>query len=162
MASVPERPTVGSLVWRLSLKWRAAVDRAVAPLGLTQAQYTVVASLLGMTRGGHRPTQRELADHTGLEPIYVSKLVRALERAGLVERTPDPHDTRAVRLALTPGGREVTSRAIAVVRELLEQLTAPIGGTAGERSRDLADTLQALLAAPTPPSASPDGKREEP
>ena len=38
-------PTPGYLVWRLSMKWRVAMDRAVAPLGLTHAQYVVLASL---------------------------------------------------------------------------------------------------------------------
>jgi MarR family transcriptional regulator, organic hydroperoxide resistance regulator len=69
-------PTPGHLVWRLSMKWRAAVDRALAPLGLTHAQYVLLASLYGMERDGQRPTRRER----------------------------DPADTRAVRLALTGRG----------------------------------------------------------
>ena len=85
-----ESPTPGFLVWRLSMKWRAAVDRAVAPLGLTHAQYSVLASLYGMNRRGVFPSQRQLAEHTGLEPIYVSKLARTLERAGLLERPESP------------------------------------------------------------------------
>ncbi|MGW2118457.1 MarR family winged helix-turn-helix transcriptional regulator, partial [Streptomyces zhihengii] len=74
--------TPGFLVWRLSMKWRVAVDRALAPLGLTHAQYSVVATLRGLDRSGIRPSQRELADHTGLEALYVSKLARSLEAAG--------------------------------------------------------------------------------
>ena len=54
-------PTPGYLVWRLSMKWRVAVDRALAPLGLTHAQYVLLASLYGMERAGRRPTQRDLA-----------------------------------------------------------------------------------------------------
>ena len=69
----------GRLLWRVTTRWRAAVDRAVAPLGLTHAQYTLLGSLYGLSRSGTRPSQRELADYAGLEPIYVSKLVRALE-----------------------------------------------------------------------------------
>jgi hypothetical protein len=46
----------------------------VAPLGLTHAQYAPVASLYGMQRAGERPSRRRLADHTGLEPLCVSKL----------------------------------------------------------------------------------------
>jgi MarR family transcriptional regulator, organic hydroperoxide resistance regulator len=144
-------PTPGFLVWRLSMKWRVAVDRAVAPLGLTHAQYSVLASLYGMVRAGERPSQRRLADHTGLEPIYISKLVRALETAGLVERAADPADTRAVRLALTTAGSDVAQRAIAVVRDLQEELTAPLGGLRGRRTRDLVRELETLLAAPRPP-----------
>jgi MarR family transcriptional regulator, organic hydroperoxide resistance regulator len=147
-------PTPGFLVWRLSMKWRVAVDRAVAPLGLTHAQYSVLASLYGMVRAGERPSQRRLADHTGLEPIYISKLVRALEAAGLVERTADPADTRAIQLALTDTGSDVAERAIAVVRDLQEELTAPLGGTQGRRTRTLVRELETLLAAPHSPTST--------
>jgi MarR family transcriptional regulator, organic hydroperoxide resistance regulator len=140
-----ESPTPGFLVWRLSMKWRAAVDRAVAPLGLTHAQYSVLASLYGMTRAGERPSQRQLADHTGLGPIYVSKLVRALERSGLVERIGNPVDTRAVELTLTDKGSDVVERAIVTVLDLQEELTAPLGGIRSKQTQGLVDTLQTLL-----------------
>ncbi len=54
-----------------------AVDRAVAPLGLTPARYAPVASLYGTQRAGERPSRRRRADHTGLEPLCVSTLARA-------------------------------------------------------------------------------------
>jgi DNA-binding MarR family transcriptional regulator len=143
--AVSENATPGFLVWRLSMKWRVAVDRAVGPLGLTHAQYSLVASLYGMHRAGVRPSQRRLADHTGLEPLYVSKLARSLEAARLIDRTRDPADPRAVRLSLTEDGREVTRRAITVVQGLLEQLLEPLGGIGGERTRAFSRELASLL-----------------
>jgi len=140
-----EGPTTGYLLWRVTMKWRAAVDRALAHLDLTHAQYSVLASLYGMSYDGDRPSQRELADHTGLEPIYVSKLVRALERSGLVERHDNPADSRAKQLSLTRRGAQVASEALPVVRELQDEMTAPIGGTSSRRHRDLVRTLQTLL-----------------
>lgn len=137
--------TPGYLVWRLSMKWRAAIDRAVGPLGLTHAQYSLLASLHGMTRDGRRPSQRELADHTGLEPIFVSKLVRTLEAAGLVRRDAHPDDARAVQLTLTDEGADVAVRAVAVVRELHEELTAPLGGLGAAPTAQLTNALHALL-----------------
>ncbi|MEU9390940.1 MarR family transcriptional regulator [Streptomyces sp. NPDC048324] len=151
MSSGSEKATPGFLVWRLSMKWRVAVDRAVAPLGLTHAQYSLVASLYGMQRGGERPSQRRLADHTGLEALYVSKLARGLESAGLLERTRDPRDPRAVQLALTERGQEVTRRAIQVVQGLLEQLLAPLGGLDAPRAREFTRDLATLLDAPLDP-----------
>jgi DNA-binding MarR family transcriptional regulator len=151
MSNGSEGATPGFLVWRLSMKWRTAVDRAVAPLGLTHAQYSLVASLYGMHRTGERPSQRRLADHTGLEPLYVSKLARALESAGLVSRERDPRDPRAVRLSLTEEGRQTTARAIDVVHALLEQLLAPLGGLGSERTRELSRDLATLLDAPLDP-----------
>jgi DNA-binding MarR family transcriptional regulator len=137
--------TTGYLLWRLATKWRAAVDRAVAPLGLTHAQYSLLAPLYGLSRAGTRPSQRELADFTGLEPIYVSKLARALESSGLVAREEHPSDPRAVSLRLTSKGSGIAVRAIEVVRRLQDELTAPIGGVNGERNRALVQVLRTLL-----------------
>jgi DNA-binding MarR family transcriptional regulator len=145
MSRPTENPTPGYLLWRLATKLRAAVDRELAPLGLTHAQYTLLASLYGFSRGGAQPSQRELADWTGLEPIFVSKLARALEQAGLIERTGHPGDLRAVQLRLTDDGAAVAERAIAIVRAFQEELTAPIGGTRSQPARDLVRTLQTLL-----------------
>jgi len=129
------------------MRWRSAIDRAIAPLGLTAAQYAVVVPLLGMQRADRRPSQRQLADFTGLEPLYLSRLARALERAGLVERSSDPDDSRAVLLALTDRGREVAIRASERVRGLQEDLTAPLGGLSSAQTRALIESLRTLLEA---------------
>jgi DNA-binding MarR family transcriptional regulator len=152
--------TTGYLLWRVTTKWRAAVDRAVSPLGLTHAQYSLLASLLGLSRTGAQPSQRELADFSGLEAIYVSKLARALEQSGLVVRTEHPADPRAVQLRLTEHGTDVALRAIAVVHALHDDLTAPIGGTQGRQNRELVRTLRTLLGIP-PASGGTDEMRSE-
>jgi DNA-binding MarR family transcriptional regulator len=144
-ADVPP-PSIGFLVWHLSLKWRAGLDRELASLGLTAAQYGVLASLYGLTLGGAQPSQRELADFSGLDAMYVSKLIRVLERAGLVERTRNTADTRAVLLKVTAHGAQVLGEARAKVVELEEQRLAPLGGRSGEETAKLRETLRALLA----------------
>jgi MarR family transcriptional regulator, organic hydroperoxide resistance regulator len=149
MSDVP----VTGLVWRLSTRWRAVIDRTVAPLGLTHAQYAVLAPLLSLHRAGARPTQKGLADATGLEPLYVSKLARSLEAAGMVERSPDPADSRAVRLALTPAGSEAATRATERVRALQDELLAPLGGASAPAAREFLATLITLLAGPAEPGA---------
>ncbi|MET9355852.1 MarR family transcriptional regulator [Streptomyces sp. NPDC006617] len=156
MSKDSRHATPGYLVWRLANKWRVAVDRAVSPLGLTHAQYAVVASLYGMQRAGERPSQRRLADHTGLEALYVSKLARALEAAGLIERARDPRDPRAVQLALTERGESVTREAVTVVQELLQRLLEPLGGLDAARTRAFTDELTALLDAPLAPPVPND------
>jgi DNA-binding MarR family transcriptional regulator len=145
MSRPTEHPTTGYLLWRLTTKLRAGVDRILDPLGLTHAQYTLLASLYGFSRTGAQPSQRELADWTGLEPMFVSKLARALEEAGLIERTKHPADPRAVQLRLTDAGADVAQRAIAIVHAFQEEFTAPIGGTQSQRTRDLVRILQTLL-----------------
>ena len=138
----------GYLVWRLATAWRAAMDRALEPMGLTQAQYAVLAPLYAMSRGGDRPSQRELADLTGLDAVYVSKLVRALEGAGFVARAASAADSRAFELSLTEQGVATMREAATVVSELRERLTKPLGGTDGARTAVLTGMLRELLAVP--------------
>jgi DNA-binding MarR family transcriptional regulator len=139
------RGNVGFLIWRLSMRWRAAVDRELAPLGLTQAQYAVLAPLYGMARDGARPSQRELADLTGLDAVYISKLVRALEREGFVTRSTHAADPRAVELSLTEQGTATVQEAQKIVYELRDRLTSPLGGNNGAGTAELAKVLQQLL-----------------
>jgi DNA-binding MarR family transcriptional regulator len=154
-------PSIGFLVWHLTLRWRAQLDRALAPLGLTSAQYAVLASLYGLSQGGPRPNQRELADFAGLEPMHVSKLIRALQRAGLVERTGHPADTRAVQLHVTDRGVQVVTAGRKTVLALEQQRLTPLGGRLSKRSTELREALLVLLRhaqAPSSPcerSASP-------
>jgi DNA-binding MarR family transcriptional regulator len=140
--------TTGSLVWRLSTRWRAAVDRTVAPLGLTHAQYVLLATLYGMSLRGARPSQRQLADATGLESVYVSRLARALEDSALIHRAGAATDPRAVEITLTRRGEEVVIPAIAAVRKLHAELLEPIGGPHDAQHRHFRQLLQALLREP--------------
>lgn len=138
-------PTPGFLVWRLATRWRVAVDRALAPHGLTHAQYAVLASLSALQAEGRRPSQRALAEHTGLEALYVSKLCRALSAAGLLDRAGDPADSRAVRLSLTPAGESAVARAVPVVRALVDRLLAPLDR---DRTATFVRELHLLLDVP--------------
>src|SRR5207244_4271170 len=104
--------------------------------------------LYGMSRAGRRPSQRELADLTGLDAVYISKLVRALERAGFVERSTSSADSRAVELSLTVQGVTTVRTATQTVSQLRDQLTKPLGGNDGTRTAELAGMLRELLDVP--------------
>lgn len=138
-------PSVGWLVWRLAVKWRAGLDRALAPVGLTSAQYALLASLHGLSRGGRQPSQRELADFSGLEPMFVSKLIRALERDGLVTRASNPADSRAFALTLTERGVEAVAKGRAIVTELEQRRLAVLSEPGRERRAALQEALLMLL-----------------
>ncbi|WP_228648213.1 MarR family transcriptional regulator [Microtetraspora sp. AC03309] len=138
-------PSTGFLIWHLSLRWRAAMDRALSPWGLTSSQYAVLATLSGMLAGGGAPNQRQLAEFSGLEPMHVSKLIRGLERAGLVERAANPADPRAVLLGVTDAGARAVAAGRRAVVQLEEQQLTPLGGVADPRSAELHRTLLELL-----------------
>ena len=138
-------PSTGYLIWHLSLRWRAALDHALSPLGLTSSQYGVLASLYGLSSDGSRPSQRELAEFTGLRPMHVSKLIRALERGGLVERESNPSDTRALQLRVTTSGAEVVATAREKVLAMEDRRLEPLGGSHSTESTEFRKSLLTLL-----------------
>jgi MarR family transcriptional regulator, organic hydroperoxide resistance regulator len=134
----------GYLVWRLAVKWRAGLDRALAPLGLTSAQYGILASLYGLCRSGTEPTQRELAEFVGFEPMFVSALARALQRGGFLRRAR-ASDPRAFQLSLTSHGVRVVTAARKIVVKLEERRLAVLGGHDSAASIAFRGALLTLL-----------------
>ena len=96
---------------------RASAGRLHPELSLVS--YTLLSHL--EERDGRRAT--DLAAHYALDKSTVSRQVAALERAGLIERRPDPEDHRVQVLHLTDAGRrilaQVTENRQAAFRERL-------------------------------------------
>jgi DNA-binding MarR family transcriptional regulator len=124
-SSAMESP--GFLLWHASLRWQRLMRRTLQPLGLTHVQFVLLASTWWLGRGGEPPTQRELADHAGTDAMMTSQVCRALQERGLLTRNPDPRDSRAVRLELTPAGRALAPEAVEAVEAADEAFfsTAP-------------------------------------
>jgi DNA-binding MarR family transcriptional regulator len=97
------------------MRWQRAMRAALAPHDLTHVQFVLLASAWWLGEQGERPAQRRLAEHAGTDAMMTSQVVRALERAGLVERLRDPADGRSVRVSVTALGRERLQGALADV-----------------------------------------------
>jgi DNA-binding MarR family transcriptional regulator len=71
-------------------------------------------------------TLGELARAEQVRPPTMTRIVLALEQAGLARRVPDAHDRRVARIHATPRGVEVLqkgrSRRIHYIAELLQEL----------------------------------------
>jgi DNA-binding MarR family transcriptional regulator len=83
--------------------------------------------------------------------------VRRLEDAGLVARTVDPGDARAVRIRITPEGMRTLSRVRADRAAAIEPQLARLGSTDRQTLAAAVAVLRRLLedAAPAPrPGAS--------
>lgn len=109
---------------------RALLDE----IGLYRGQQFVLCTLWqeeGMTHS-------ELADHLHVHPATVTNALKRMERAGFLERRPDPEDQRVSRVYLTDAGREIRSE-VERVWATLEERTLE-GFSAGER-----ETLERLL-----------------
>lgn len=101
--------------------------------GLTPQQGQLLCVLMAQPYG-----MSELGAMLGLARSSLTGLVDRTERNGLVRREPDPQDTRAVRVALTPQGSRLAEQFYAETCRRIDSL--PAGLSASERG-----TLAGLL-----------------
>lgn len=90
---------------------------------------------------------RELAEALGLTPAAVTDIIDRLEDRGLVRRSRDPQDRRAIRVELTPAGRRQHRET---KRDVLRMWTGMVGRLAPSEYAALALGLRALAALDRP------------
>lgn len=97
----------GVAAWAALLRVHAAVvpslERALAATGLPISWYDVLLVLNAAP--GRRLRMTELGAQATLSRERVSRVVTDLERAGLVERRPNPDDRRSSYAVITTEGR---------------------------------------------------------
>ena len=118
---------------------RKLIDRRLQPLGLTRAQWSVLAIL--MHRDGL--SQSQLAEELEIEKTTAGRLIDHLESSGWVQRRPIPGDRRLWRVCLAdqsgPPVAEVQRIVLATRMEMLQ-------GLGPEQQRRLSEELQAVKA----------------
>jgi MarR family transcriptional regulator for hemolysin len=94
------------LVAQAARQWRRVLDRALQPLGLTEATWL---PLVHVARADQPPRQKDLAAALQLDNSSVVRLLDALQGAGLIERT-EGSDRRAKTVTLTDAGRVIVDQ----------------------------------------------------
>ena len=110
------------------------------PMGLTHPQYLVMLALWERSPR----TVRDIGEALYLEPATLSPLLKRLESAGLLTRSRNATDERALDVALTPAGASLRTEAEKVPAQIVERLGLPIAELEATR-----DALTRLLAAAT-------------
>lgn len=98
----------GTAAWAALLRVHAALvpklGRAVSAAGLPISWYDVLLVL--NSAPDRRLRMSDLGSAAVLSREQISRVVTELERAGLVERVPNPDDRRSSFAAITPDGRK--------------------------------------------------------
>ena len=98
-------------------------DSVFGEYGLTTEQFTVLAAVKG-SGGPLRPV--DLAFVMERSPNSVSMLVDRMVKAGLVRRTRDRKDRRAVKVTLTSKGEKALGPATPAGWELVQKVLSPL------------------------------------
>lgn len=131
--------TLGELLVRVTRGQRRRWREALAPWDLSP--HHVRALRVVTDRSGTRLS--ELAEALRIAPRSATEVADALQARGLVERTPDPTDRRAVVLTPTEEGRrvqaEIAAARAADNRDLFARLDADDRATLARILRTLAE-----------------------
>lgn len=146
--------SLGFLLADVSRLVRKRFDQRARALGLTRAQWRVLAQL----RRREGINQRDLAEILEIESITLVRHIDRLEAKGWVERRRDPADRRAWRLHLNAQVQPVLDK----MREFSEQTREEaLAGISVKESEELIDRLlqiksNMLKREPVEPEPAPD------
>lgn len=131
----------------LAARLRVAVTRLHRRLrqesfsGISPSQEAVLAAIKRLGR----PTLGELAQAERVQPPTMTRVIRAMQSAGLVARHADAGDRRVSRVALTESGRSALERIRSMKTAYLAQRLARLDDDERARAAGLAMLLEELV-----------------
>ncbi|WP_326723071.1 MULTISPECIES: MarR family transcriptional regulator [unclassified Streptomyces] len=129
-------------IYRLSRTMGDRMEKAYARFGIARGEFDVLATLR-RSDAPYTLSPRQLSATLMLTTGGMTGRLDKLERAGLLRRSPDPHDRRGLQVTLTDEGLRLIDEAVgaglAVQTEALSALN-------DEQAGQLADLLRELLA----------------
>jgi DNA-binding MarR family transcriptional regulator len=147
-SALDQRHLIDALV-RASFVTMAVLSKVGAEHDISLTQLRVLAILRD-----RRVKMSELADYLGLDKSTISGLVDRAEKRGLLRRTPNPVDGRAVDVFLSKQGMELADRGATEIAESLSPMTGTLSRADTHR---LTTLLMQMLAASTPRGHHPTG-----
>jgi MarR family transcriptional regulator for hemolysin len=144
----------GYFVTRTARAFMRVVEARLRPLGIGVAHVPVLVCL---AEDGPL-TQAEIAQRTYVEQPTAAALLQRMAKAGLIEKTPDPRDRRAVRISLSARAEEVMPHALALLGESNGEAMAGISAAEVDVLHDvLRRVLVNLSAMIDDPGRAPGG-----
>ncbi|WP_434589554.1 MarR family winged helix-turn-helix transcriptional regulator [Streptomyces sp. A5-4] len=129
-------------VYRIARAMGDRVEKAYVRFGISRGEFDVLATL---RRSGEPYTlsPRELSATLMLTTGGMTGRLDKLERAGLLSRSPDPHDRRGLRVTLSERGLAIVDEAVSAGLELQR---AALGEFDEAQLEQLQELLRQLLA----------------
>jgi len=130
---------IGAHINRARRTMVEAIDKELAPLEISHAQWVVVM-LLG---DGAASTAAELCKILIYDPGAMTRLLDRLEKKGVLRRVRAADDRRAVRLELTAAGSELYPR---ILQALVQVFNRVLHGFTKSEVEQLEQLLKRMVA----------------
>jgi len=107
----------GFLLWQVTSLWQREIRKALEKYDLTHSQFVLLASMLWLSQQKESITQVLLSNHTKIDPMTTSTVLRTLQKKGFIQRKEHATDTRAKVVVLTATGEKLAKLAVKTVEE---------------------------------------------
>jgi MarR family transcriptional regulator, organic hydroperoxide resistance regulator len=112
-ASAAESP--GFLLWKVSNLHQRVQRRALADVGLTPIQFSVLACYQFLSMQAPVVTQSHVSTHAGIDKMFVSDVTKALVKHGCLAKQKQANDGRSYSVQVTEKGAALCNQALKVV-----------------------------------------------
>lgn len=113
----------GLLLFGTARAWRTKLDQRLRPLGLSQGKWR---TLIHLSQGGNKLTQKEIAERMGIEEPTLAGLLDRLQEGGWITRRESPNDRRCKIIHLQRRSKavldEIFNTAHGLRHELIEDI----------------------------------------
>ena len=119
----PKFNEFGLLLFGTARAWRTKLDQRLRPLGLSQGKWR---TLIHLSQGGNKLTQKEIAERMGIEEPTLAGLLDRLQEGGWIKRQESPNDRRCKIVHLQRRSKavldEIFDTAHGLRHELIEDI----------------------------------------
>jgi len=133
----------GFLLWQVTTLWQRGIKKSLDTIDITHPQFVLLASLLWLSRQQEAVTQIDLSNHSKIDPMTTSTVIRTLEKKQLIERQEHHTDTRAKSISLTEQGIKITRQAVKIIEKFDAEFFQSLGDKTNNFNRGLLTLLHA-------------------
>ena len=131
----PNINELGLVLFGTARAWRTRLDQRLRPLGLSQGKWR---TLIHLSQGGNKRTQKEIAERMGIEGATLAGLLDRLQEDGWIERRGSAADRRCKTVHLQRRSKAVLDKIFNTAHDLRTQLIEDIS------DRDLEACMRVL------------------
>jgi Transcriptional regulators len=103
----------GFLLWQVTSLWQQKIKKVLNDkYQLNHSQFVIMTSIHWLTLHNDEVTQVSLAQHTKMESMNVSQILKSLQSKNYIIRKEHPTDTRAKIVFLSSTGEQLIRQAI--------------------------------------------------
>jgi MarR family transcriptional regulator for hemolysin len=119
----PNINELGLVLFGTARAWRTKLDQRLRPLGLSQGKWR---TLIHLSQGGNKVTQKELAERMGIEGATLAGLLDRLQDDGWIKRRDSAADRRCKTVHLQRRSKAVLDKIFNTAHDLRSELIEDI------------------------------------